>query len=769
MTVSTTIRKAGPFAGTGLVSSYPFAFKVFTDDDLLVIRTPTGGADVTLVLASDYTVTLNPDQDTVPGGSVVLSAPLAVGYTLSIGSQVDSLQGLSLTNNGGFFPKAIENALDKLDIQDQQQEETLSRAVRVPFGSGAIPDLPAPSAGSALVWNTLGTALENGTPGVAYDTLRSDLLGTGTGQGASQVGVQDAAGLFNASTVEAALAELARERVSLWRFMSEAKITQARAATTAAGAPDVTTEMQTAFDFCASGLGRKLTVPGGGYKCGMVTYTPNTAINANYTSGLMMEGEGMGKTIFFNTSTGGNPMIYINGTSSGFAKGQQLKNFTVTTDGSSTSQNGVRSKGAWYTTWENVRIILLPGTAVLIGDDTAVNPDTTANAANTFINCEFDQNWSAITNPVNNNAPTFIMVGGSMRNNRRGGFVGNSSHIHIRGTSIAFNGFLDTANATGGVTVREKTGTTFSAGYRSKDVIIEGIEFDTNYPTHIDARQCERLLVENCGFMFHDYPTAAEIIAIPTWPDAQIRIGGTTATERVMGATLRNNRVAMLNENAIAGGMAGHKWLRIYPYAQNVTVRENTYDITTGTGVMGTDCWLIYEDSKSGTSPNTNFPRFHCDYDAPICNAQTTWLTTLNAYNMPFRKVFPSALGNMHWAWSSWADDTAKSVTVPQAWQDSGIGANYGMLVITIAGATASSALVLYRAAGGPVCANLSAAAANMTFTTGVLAGTTGTDVRFNISAHTDGKIYMENRLGSAQNVVMSFLMMPGTPDQPTI
>ena len=177
MTVSTTIRKAGPFAGTGLVSSYPFAFKVFTDDDLLVIRTPTGGADVTLVLASDYTVTLNPDQDAVPGGSVVLSAPLAVGYTLSIGSQVDSLQGLSLTNNGGFFPKAIENALDKLDIQDQQQEETLSRAVRVPFGSGAIPDLPAPSAGSALVWNALGTALENGTPNVDYRALRSDLLG----------------------------------------------------------------------------------------------------------------------------------------------------------------------------------------------------------------------------------------------------------------------------------------------------------------------------------------------------------------------------------------------------------------------------------------------------------------------------------------------------------------------------------------------------------------------------------------------------------------
>jgi hypothetical protein len=161
MTVSTTVRKAGPFAGTGLVSTFPFSFKVFSSADVLVVRTPAGGADVELTLTVDYTVSLNSDQDVAPGGSVTLTAALASGYNLSIGSQVDSLQGLSLTNNGGFYPKALEAALDKLDIQGQQQDETLSRALRMPFGTGAVVDLPAPVADATLVWNGAGTAIVN--------------------------------------------------------------------------------------------------------------------------------------------------------------------------------------------------------------------------------------------------------------------------------------------------------------------------------------------------------------------------------------------------------------------------------------------------------------------------------------------------------------------------------------------------------------------------------------------------------------------------------
>lgn len=42
------------------------------------------------------------------------------------------------------------------------------------------------------------------------------------------------------------------------------------------------------------------------------------------------------------------------------------------------------------------------------------------------------------------------------------------------------------------------------------------------------------------------------------------------------------------------------------------------------------------------------------------------------------------------------------------------------------------------------------AGGANFNVTTGALSGTTGTDAKVTLSAHTDGKLYLENRFGSA-------------------
>lgn len=46
----------------------------------------------------------------------------------------------------------------------------------------------------------------------------------------------------------------------------------------------------------------------------------------------------------------------------------------------------------------------------------------------------------------------------------------------------------------------------------------------------------------------------------------------------------------------------------------------------------------------------------------------------------------------------------------------------------------------------------------NVTLTTGTLSGTTGTDGRFTIAAHTDGRIYFENRFGAERNISVSFM-----------
>jgi len=81
MTISSTTRIAGPFIGNGTASAFPFTFKVFAATDLDVIKlTVSTGTESTLVLTTDYTVSLNGDQNSNPGGTVTLTAgALATG------------------------------------------------------------------------------------------------------------------------------------------------------------------------------------------------------------------------------------------------------------------------------------------------------------------------------------------------------------------------------------------------------------------------------------------------------------------------------------------------------------------------------------------------------------------------------------------------------------------------------------------------------------------------------------------------------------------
>lgn len=136
MTISTTVRTAGPYVGTGTnTGPFGFGFKIFQDSDLLVTVTDfaTQVQVATLALGSDYTVSLNADQNVSPGGSIVLTAPLASGLTLGMTSNVPLTQGLSIPNLSGFYPRAIEDALDKVIVLLQQQGAVGTRqTIRVP-------------------------------------------------------------------------------------------------------------------------------------------------------------------------------------------------------------------------------------------------------------------------------------------------------------------------------------------------------------------------------------------------------------------------------------------------------------------------------------------------------------------------------------------------------------------------------------------------------------------------------------------------------------
>ena len=138
MTINSTTRKTSPLVGNGNTHTYPFAFKVFTDADIVVKKLEDATSTETLLtlgLNNDYIVTLNADQNGNPGGSITLKSGgnnqnLASGFTIVITSAVQSLQGTDLTNQGGFYPEVINDALDKSAILHQQQQDELDRSIK---------------------------------------------------------------------------------------------------------------------------------------------------------------------------------------------------------------------------------------------------------------------------------------------------------------------------------------------------------------------------------------------------------------------------------------------------------------------------------------------------------------------------------------------------------------------------------------------------------------------------------------------------------------
>lgn len=184
MTISSTVRKAGPFSGTGVQTAFPFSFKVFAADDVLVVQADPSGVEVGLVLGTDYTATLNPDQDANPGGSVAVRVAPGAGALLTIGSAIPATQGQSIPNNGGFYPRVIEQAFDKLTIVLQQTAEALGRGVRFPFsdpGAGAVLPIASIRAGKFFAFDASGNP--TAASGTGADAgLRTDIAAS-TGAG----------------------------------------------------------------------------------------------------------------------------------------------------------------------------------------------------------------------------------------------------------------------------------------------------------------------------------------------------------------------------------------------------------------------------------------------------------------------------------------------------------------------------------------------------------------------------------------------------------
>lgn len=108
-----------------------------------------------------------------------------------------------------------------------------------------------------------------------------------------------------------------------------------------------------------------------------------------------------------------------------------------------------------------------------------------------------------------------------------------------------------------------------------------------------------------------------------------------------------------------------------------------------------------------------------------------------------------SSVGSITSALLQLADDAATSITIPTT---------NGAMIILVAtgtpGVTNISLTAAFRhtgASAAPVQLAINDAT-NIVYTTGALAGTTGTDGKLTLSCNDDGKLYIENRLGGTRN-----------------
>lgn len=188
MTIPATPRRSPVYVGNGVSTDYAFGFKVL--DPETVVVTVADENDLNLQVLQylvDYTVTLNPDQDSAPGGEVQY-ADLPVGHRLVVTSDTESSQPTSIMNLGAFHANVLEGAIDRLAILHQQQEEKLGRCLQVAVTSELDPaeqlatslDLAQNAANAAAGSANAAGLSELAAAGSAGDALLSEQAAAGS-------------------------------------------------------------------------------------------------------------------------------------------------------------------------------------------------------------------------------------------------------------------------------------------------------------------------------------------------------------------------------------------------------------------------------------------------------------------------------------------------------------------------------------------------------------------------------------------------------------
>lgn len=167
MTISSIINKV-QYACNGITTVFAFNYKFFVKSDLVVtkILISTGVESSPLVLDTDYTISGTLTNNVYEAGANVtmLVAPSAL-YKLQVRRVVPETQATDYTTSDPFDPNTLEQALDKLTIVDQQQQEEINRSIKFAAASTTVGVTVAePDEGYGLVWDSDGNLRNTTAP-----------------------------------------------------------------------------------------------------------------------------------------------------------------------------------------------------------------------------------------------------------------------------------------------------------------------------------------------------------------------------------------------------------------------------------------------------------------------------------------------------------------------------------------------------------------------------------------------------------------------------
>jgi hypothetical protein len=485
LAISSSTRKAGPFLGNDATTVFPFAFKVFTSADLRVVRTNALGVESDLVLDTDYTVALNSNQDNDPGGTVTRATALPTGERLTITSDVEALQPLVLTNNGGFYPRVINDAFDKITIIAQQLIEQVGRSLKLPISSSASATLPDPVANSLIAWNSSANGFANVAPAsvatlAAFADAYIDLF-TGNGtqtvftlthapvvlanlsvsiSGVVQVGGEDFTSLSNTITFTTAPPNGTRIQVRYSRALPPSEIGflssssgAAAVGTAASGTGAVTRTVEAKLRDTVSAFDYIPVAEHAAIVAGTSTYNASADVQKAIDTGKTVEfPEGFYQVVGLTMSTNGQRLVAL-----GYVNLQKRANGVILTASANNIElNGITFRGD-------------SGTPTFTGDNISLTGD-----APRIINCGSMWAYGRALKATGNNA----VVQGSNPIWQTADATGTGFDIEIgvSGTATLYHYLQDvyTSQATGGILLTDTGSHAIVGGQFGKYSILSG-------------------------------------------------------------------------------------------------------------------------------------------------------------------------------------------------------------------------------------------------------------------------------------------------------